>query len=420
VRFSTVYEWLHWISSVHFCEMELGLERVREVGIRLNVVFPNHPVIVVGGTNGKGSTVTSLERIYLSAGYQVGAFTSPMLFKHNEQIRVNGREVSDQDFCDAFEKIDIARGEISLTSFEFFTLAALLIFHQHDLDVMILEVGLGGRLDAVNIIHADVSIITSIGIDHEEWLGSTRESIAYEKSGILRTQTPAICGDANPPVTLIEYANILKTPIFCQGREFTFKEYATYWSWFSPVIQYDYLPKNGLSLQNLSTSLMAITVLQDKLAVTQLHIEKGLLETTLPGRIQVIEGIIPEIYDVSHNPAAVSLLAEYLAKTPHDGKTHAVFSMLADKNIEGCIQIINDYIDAWYIAPLFTKRAATQESLLTAFSAKQNKPKVFPSVKAAYSFSKEIAQPGDRIIVFGSFHTVAEVLCMTQLPSVRR
>ena len=217
---STLDEWLSWIAKVHSTEIELGLDRIKVVGARLNVLEPNCTVIIVGGTNGKGSTVAGIEAIYRAAGYLVGAFTSPILLKHNEQVRINGKDASDAKFCDAFAKVEAARGDIVLTPFEFQTLAALIIFHDYSLHVLILEVGLGGRLDAVNIIDADISIVTSIAIDHIEWLGSTREMIGREKAGIFRPKKPAVCGDNNPPQSLVEYAQSIGAEFICQGKDF--------------------------------------------------------------------------------------------------------------------------------------------------------------------------------------------------------
>ncbi|TAK72851.1 MAG: bifunctional tetrahydrofolate synthase/dihydrofolate synthase [Gammaproteobacteria bacterium] len=403
--FSTLSEWLDWISSVHSSEWELGLDRVKQVAIRLDVLTPNCPVIIVGGTNGKGSTVAGLEAIYRAAGYRVGAFTSPILFKHNEQVRIDGREARDEEFCQAFEKIEAVRGEITLTPFEFCTLAALLIFKQYPLDVWILEVGLGGRLDAVNILDADVAVVTSISIDHVDWLGSTREAIGREKAGIFRAGKPAVCGDSDPPSSLVGGA-----PFFCQGKEFHYQEKGEQWSWISSEVRYDDLPLSSLMLQNMSTVLMTVTLLQSRLPVNRTAIEEGLSTVTLVGRVQIVPGSVMEIYDVSHNPASMAWLAKRLREMPCEGKTRAVFSMLADKDMAESIQMISGVIDQWYMAPLSVKRAAGRERLEKAFEeARVEKVTVCSSIEEAYQMARKEAQPGDRVVVFGSFHTVSTI-----------
>lgn len=407
MRFSTLSRWLSWIVSVHGTEIELGLDRVKEVAARLRVLSLPCSIIVVGGTNGKGSTVAGLEAIYDAAGYHVGAFTSPILFKHNEQVRIDRKPVSDEQFCLAFERIERMRGDISLTPFEFYTLAALVIFQQYPLDVLILEVGLGGRLDAVNIMDADVAVITSIDLDHTDRLGATREKIAYEKAGIFRHNSPAICGDFNPPDILMECAERLNAPFFCQGKDFFYEEDVGTWSWSYKTTMH-HLPLNTLMLQNMSSALMAISLLQDRFPVSRNSIDRGLLQADLPGRVQVLFGPITEIYDVSHNPAAVALLAKRLQEIPCFGKTYAVFSMLADKDIGGSVRCIYKLIDTWYVAPLSVKRAAEKEMLLNAFPQTEEAI-LFSSIEEAYQEARFQAQLGDRIIIFGSFHTVADV-----------
>lgn len=410
MNLSTISDWLTWIASLHPTEMDLGLDRVKAVANRLNVLSPTCPVIIVGGTNGKGSTVAGLEAIYLASGYHVGAFTSPILFKHNEQVRIDRRLASDEEFCVAFTKVNAARGDVSLTSFEFCTLAALLIFKRYSLDVMILEVGLGGRLDAVNIIDANVSVVTSISIDHTDWLGDTREKIAREKAGIFRQARPAVCGDTNPPAALLKFAAAIEAKWYCQGSDFRYVVTTKDWSWSSLTSRYDHLPLTHLALQNMSTVLMVITLLQSHLPISRTAIDEGLKQVTLPGRVQIIPGPVTEIYDVSHNPASVAYLAESLRTMTCQGKTYAVFAMLADKNIVESIQTIRDVIDVWHAAPLTVKRAASKERLAEAFQhASVDHVVFFSSIQDAYEAVKLNAHEGDRVVVFGSFHTVADV-----------
>lgn len=410
MHLSTLSEWLTWIASIHNADIELGLDRVKAVAAKLDLLTPTCPIVIVAGTNGKGSTVAGLEAIYLAAGYQVGAFTTPILFKHNEQVRINGLDASDEAYSKAFAAIEAVRGDISLTSFEFCTLAALVIFKTQDLAVLLLEVGLGGRLDAVNILDADVAVVTSIAIDHIEWLGGTRELIAREKAGILRRGRPAICGDTDCPTSLVDYAVSLGAPLFRQQLDFHYQEDETSWSWIYAHLHYEQLPLTPLATQNMATVLMAVTLLQQRLPVTRLAIDKGLSTVRLQGRIQVLPGPITEIYDVSHNPASIALLADRLRQLPCRGKTLAVFSMLEDKDIATSLSGIQDQITHWYISPLNTKRAASLATLLQAFSDRGiNEISSFTSMQEAYLASRREATEGDRIIIFGSFHTVAEV-----------
>lgn len=410
MHFSTLSEWLAWIGSIHTTEIDLGLDRVKTVAARLGILSFDCPIIIVGGTNGKGSTVAALEAIYRVMGYRVGAFTTPILYKHNEQVRLNGELASDLAFCQAFEKIEAVRKETSLTPFEFCTLAALFIFKTQPLDVLLLEVGLGGRLDAVNIMEPDLSIVTSIGIDHVDWLGPTRETIAYEKAGIFRPNKPAVCGDSQPPMTLLDHAAKLHVPLFCQGKDFSYHETATHWSWTYQDLHYLNLPLSVLAIQNMSTVLMAVTLLQDCLPVTREAIDKGLTEVKLTGRIEIVNGPITWIYDVSHNPDSVALLAQRLHTLQRPGKTYAIFSMLGDKDILASIQGIQSMVDEWMVAPLFVKRAAGLDKLKHAFqTAGIENVTYFSSLGKAYRHVQSHVKQGDRVLVFGSFHTVAEI-----------
>jgi dihydrofolate synthase/folylpolyglutamate synthase len=400
--------WLDKIKNQHRVVMDLGLDRVKQVANTLNLLKPNCPMIIVGGTNGKGSTVAGLEAIYLAAGYKVGAFTSPYLYKFNELVRINGKEVSDDDFIQAFKQIDEARLEMTLTQFEFNTLAALEIFKQTGLDIGILEVGLGGRLDAVNIIDADVSVITSIAIDHSEWLGNTREEIAIEKAGIFRSGKSAVCGDFDPPTTLLDYANRHLVPLFCQDEQFGFEQTNTSWTWWCEEKRFEHLPLSHLALQNMATALMAVDLMQDKLSVKREAIDKALATVDLPGRIQVIPGEITRILDVSHNPAATDFLANYLKKQTYSGKIRAVFSMLADKDIVSTLIVMRDRIDEWYIAPLVAERASSLSVLEYCFrTANIQAVNKFDSIKTAYAAALSASEAGDCVVVFGSFYTVA-------------
>ncbi|OAI47926.1 hypothetical protein AYO45_05480 [Gammaproteobacteria bacterium SCGC AG-212-F23] len=393
--------------------MDLSLERVAVVAERLGLLQLKCPVITVAGTNGKGSCVAILEAIYLAAGYRVGAFTSPVLFKHNEYVRVQGVACEDDIFCRAYETIAAVLEDITLTPFEFVTLAALLIFRESALDVILLEVGLGGRFDAVNVINADVAIVTSIGIDHVEWLGHTCEAIGFEKAGIFRKNHPAVCGDFSPPVSLVNYAIQIGAEFFCQGKDFGFVQKDKKWDWFSLSRKLENLPLPTLSLQNMASALMAVELLEKKLPATRDSIEHALKNVYLPGRIEVIPGDVFKIFDVSHNPAAASFLADYLSQHPINGKTRAVFSMLADKDIAGTIDVIKSYIDGWFIAPLPVVRGASLDSLKKCFSFSVNS---CSSIQEAFANAIAISQLGDRVIIFGSFHVVSAIKsCIEEL-----
>ncbi len=415
--------WLTWISHVHTKEIDLGLDRISFVAQRLDLLKKNCPIITVGGTNGKGSCVATLESIYHAAGYRVGAFTSPILFKHNEYVRIQKKEASDEKFIRAFEKIESVRENIPLTFFEFNTLAAFLIFREENLDVWLLEVGLGGRLDAVNILDADVSVITSIALDHTDRLGNTREAIGMEKAGIFRSNSLAVCGDENPPHTIIDYAKKINAIFFQRGKDFYFSENASSlregrsptkqssenWNWCTEKKHYENLPHTSLSLQNVSTALMAIELLQNKLPVKEEFIRKGLNEINLPARIQIIPGKITTILDVSHNPAACALLSEKLTQLNCTGKIRAVFSMLSDKDIFESIQTIKKHFHEWHVAPLSIARGASKPLLQENFSRAEIRNIIFyNSIEDAHANAMKNSKPGDCVVVFGSFHTVAK------------
>jgi len=412
--------WLTWIKSLHSKEIDLSLERTAQVAEKLGLLKPICPVITVAGTNGKGSCVAGIEAIAIAAGYKVGAFTTPFLLRYNEQVRLQGKPVADSLLCEAFEEIAEACGQITLTPFEFGTLAALVIFKKTDLDLWILEVGMGGRWDAVNVISADIALITSIAIDHVDWLGHTRDAIGYQKAGIFRRHKPAIYGDFQPPQTVLDYASTLETPLFLQGQQFNFVEKETTWDWWSEQTRLNDLPLPSLMLQNMSTVLMAVELLQKKLPVPRRAIDFALTKVTLPGRIQVIPGEVTRIFDVSHNPAAVELLARYLRRNPCTGKTYAVFSMLGDKDIVESIRSIQDAIDYWYVAPLATERAASNAVLAYAFrKLKITHVGFYPSISGAAKAAEQRAthetgnssqKTDNRVIVFGSFYTVSEVI----------
>lgn len=416
MRFQSLDEWLEWQAQLHPSTIELGLDRVAAVWQALYPhAFPAK-VITVAGTNGKGSCVAMLDAILRAAGYRVGCYTSPHLLRYNERIRINGEEAADKRICQAFERIDQARKETSLTYFEFGTLAALDIFAAEPLDIVILEVGLGGRLDAVNIIDPDVALITSIDLDHTDWLGSDRERIGLEKAGILRPGRPAVCGDPAPPLSLMQRAQQLDVPLAQLGREFHFEERGDSWEWQSGGRCHSKLPRPNLQgrfqLQNAAAVLKVLDWLREDCPVGREALCAGLEEVRLAGRFQVIPGEVETVLDVAHNPAAAHVLAEALQQSPCAGRTLAVFSMLADKDVVSVVEIMSPWIDGWYLGALEAERGLSKAEMQRQLSAGGVTAPYegFEGLAKAYEAAWREAQPGDRLLVFGSFHTVAEVL----------
>ncbi len=406
----TLIHWLNKIKTLHCQTIDLGLDRIKKVADRLKLQ-KKCPIVTIGGTNGKGSTVAGLNAIFQEAGYRVGSFTSPFLIRFNEQIQIQGQPVKDESLILAFQQIEAARGNITLTPFEYHTLAAFIIFQSQALDIWLLEVGLGGRLDAVNLLDSDVAIVTSIDLDHTDWLGETREKIAFEKAGIFRAHQPAICGDINPPHSLIDYAASLSTPLFCQGKQFGFEKKANAWDWWCDEKRICHLPIPRLALLNMSTVLMAVYKLEKMFPLKANTLQKALKKVQLPGRIQVIPGKVVLLFDVSHNPASARQLADYLKHHLIEGKTRAVFSMLGDKDIKTTLAIMKPMIDEWMIAPLQVDRAASLGTLTALFTECGIAAlEIYSSIEVAYQQALNLSQTGDRIVVFGSFHTVGQVL----------
>jgi dihydrofolate synthase/folylpolyglutamate synthase len=414
-RFPTLTDWLAWQERLHPSRIELGLERVRQVGSRLGLQAMPYPVITVAGTNGKGSSVAMLEAILTAAGYRVGAYTSPHLRSYNERVRMNGRLASDVELCTAFAQIDRVRGETPLTYFEFGTLAALQLFQQARLDVAVLEVGMGGRLDAVNIVDADVALVTTIALDHTEWLGPDRESIGREKAGIFRPQRPAVYNDLDPPLSLVHHAGELRAPLYRLGRDYAYVQGEDAWSWRGRTRRYDVLPlpalAGGFQLRNAAGTLGVLEAIEQRLPVSLSAIREGLAQVRLPGRFEQIPGAVQRILDVAHNPQAAAVLAEALREQPCAGRTLAVFSMLHDKDSEGVMGVMAERVDTWHIAELATVRAASAAALVARLSAVTAVPiRQHERISLAYRAALAESRPGDRVVVFGSFYTVAEVL----------
>ncbi|MCK5830458.1 MAG: bifunctional tetrahydrofolate synthase/dihydrofolate synthase [Methylococcales bacterium] len=418
-RFNSLEEWLEWQEKVHSREIDLGLEKSAAVFKALNSNAIKPPTIIVAGTNGKGSCIAFLESIYRAQGYRVGAYTSPHILKYNERIRIDGESVSNDKICQAFERIDAIRNDVSLSYFEFGTLAALDIFWRSNLDIQLLEIGLGGRLDAVNIIDADTVLITSVSIDHVDWLGETREAIGYEKAGVFRPGIPAVIGDLDPPKSILKSAIEKKSSLRIINKNFGFKRNEIGWDWFCNTDKhrkYLSLPEPALKgnhqYQNASTALMAIVEMEKHLLVNEAAVHQGLQDVQIQGRFQLIDGDIPVLLDVAHNPHAVRLLFDYLSQMYSDRKIHAVFSMMKDKDIKGVIGIINPAIYHWYISPLKTPRAVNQSDMQDCFEqcSISNVTLGYKSFSESYLAAEENAVVGDLIVVFGSFLLVSEYL----------
>ncbi|MFT3930544.1 MAG: bifunctional tetrahydrofolate synthase/dihydrofolate synthase [Spongiibacteraceae bacterium] len=417
----TLGDWLAWMEAHHPSQIELGLDRVAAVAKNLTIDLSRSKVITVGGTNGKGSCVAFLESILRAASHRVGAYTSPHLLQYNERVRIDGIAVSDAQLCDAFSAVHAALGDISLTYFEFGTLAALWLFQRAQLDVIVLEVGLGGRLDAVNIIDADVAVLTSIDLDHQDWLGPDRESIGAEKAGIFRARKPAICVDPNPPRSVINTAKKIGADFYAvvgtleDGSAFDYAEQDAWWSWSSNQLPrnalYEKLSKPALPLPSAAAAIAALHCLE--LQIDADAIAKGLRTANLAGRFQRIAcGEVEVILDVGHNPHAARWLAQRLMQTRGAGRTIAVFAMMSDKDIGSVIDTLKNAIDTWYIGALPNNpRAASVDAIAEKIRAAEISSLVAtPTITEAYIAAFAQAQPGDRIVVFGSFFTVGAVL----------
>ena len=419
---STLNDWLSRLESLHPKAIDMGLERVTEVANKLGLHF-DCPVITVGGTNGKGSTCAMLESILLQSGYRVGLYTSPHLLRFNERARINGEMLTDEAFCAVFAQTEAARSAvgISLTYFEFTTLAILKGFAQAGLDAVILEVGLGGRLDAVNIIDADVAIVTSVDLDHMDYLGDTREKIGFEKAGIFRAGRTAICSDPVPPASLIAHANAIGADLWLFGRDFNFAGDKQQWNYGGrnarrTALAYPSL-RGANQLLNASAALAALESLRNRLPVGAQEVRTGLALVDLPGRFQVLPGRPVVILDVAHNPHAAATLAQNLDNMGFYPYTHAVFGAMSDKDIAGVVSQLKGRIDHWYLADLPLPRAASaaalQEILQQAgvvaggASDAESSMQCFASPEEAFLNARSRAGENDRIVVFGSFLTVA-------------
>ena len=408
-------DWLDYISAQHPATIALGLDRVREVADGLDL-HEARATITVGGTNGKGSTCAMLEQILLEAGYDVGLYTSPHLLRYNERVRFKGKEATDDALVDAFERVEKARKGVPLTYFEFGTLAAFTFFERMGAEVMILEVGLGGRLDAVNIIDPDVACVVSVDLDHQAFLGNDREAIGFEKAGIFRAGRPAIFGDLDPPKRLVEHAEKIGAPLQVLGRDFRYEAKPGQWDFVGRKGAKHALPMPGLrgawQLKNASVALAALDEIASRVPVSLGEVKRGLTLAHVEGRLQVIPGRPSIVLDVAHNPHAARSLASGLGDMPFAENTLAVFAMLADKDIGSVVDAMRGRVDRWYVSAAQAERAASAAQVAEILFEKRlaDRTRMFATVASALDAARRDAGPNDRIVVFGSFYTVAEAL----------
>lgn len=383
---------------------------------RMGLQRPGYAVITVAGTNGKGSTCAMCERILRAAGYKTGLYTSPHLVRHNERIRVDGREIPDDALCAAFERVEVARGDTPLTYFEFGTLAAFDYFARAGVDVAVLEVGMGGRLDAVNVLDAEVAIVTTVDLDHMQWLGNTREAIGHEKAGIFRAGRPAIIGDLQPPASTIEHANAIGAHLARIGSDFGFERSPGGWTFrfgsrLRAALPYPAL-RGDYQLHNAACALAALEMLARRLPVTQAHVREGLATVELPGRFQVMPGRPIRVFDVAHNAQAARALAATLRQQMVAGRTFAVFAMLRDKEVGAAATALGPLVDIWYVAGTDGERGASGAQLAEAVTAAgvTVPVRVHADIRAAYRAALADAGENDRVVVFGSFYTVGDII----------
>lgn len=417
-------DWLAWIETLHPRQIELGLDRVRRVALAMGVERLPCTVVTVGGTNGKGSSVAMLESAFTAGGYRAAAYTSPHLLRYNERIRIDGRDAGDAELCAAFERVERARGETSLSYFEFSTLAALDLIARARPDVAVLEIGMGGRLDAVNIVDPDVALVTSIGLDHTDWLGATREAIAREKAGIFRAGIPVVCGDADPPRTLVERAREIGAPLYLRGRDYDIETDGAGRRWWRGArgARLELPPLSlagGFQYENAANVLMVLELLASRLPVPAGRLADGVAAARNPGRFQRLAAgprAVQRIVDVAHNTDGARALAAALAAEPCAGTTRLVFGVLGDKDVDGMTSAMAAVSRDWYLGAPAAARAAPAERVRASVLAGVPRANVrdCADVPGAWRQALSEAAPGDRVVAFGSFYTVGEILALEQ------
>jgi len=411
-------DWLPYLEQLHPTAIDMGLDRVRAVAARMAMTRPAPLVVTVTGTNGKGSTCAFIASLLNAQGLKIGSYSSPHLLRYNERVLLSGREASDAELCEAFAVVEAARGEISLTYFEMGTLAAFWLFERAGLDAVVLEVGLGGRLDAVNIVDADLAVITNIGLDHADWLGNSRESVAYEKAGILREGKPALCGDLDPPQPLLDHANSLSAPLLLRGRDFDLAMGARDWHWrgvdaAGAPLELHGLPMLTLPMENAALALQAYAMLG--LPWDPARLARALLQTRVVGRLDSRQVLwngrrIALLLDVGHNPHAAAFLAQRLEQRPVVGTRRAVFGLLADKDLTGVLDALAPSISDWAVAPLPTPRTQSATQLAAALLERGASVSEYATIEQALDAQCARAESVDEILVFGSFYCVAAAL----------
>jgi len=411
-------DWLAYLEQLHPTAIDMGLDRVRAVAARMAMTRPAPLVVTVTGTNGKGSTCAFIASLLNAQGLKIGSYSSPHLLRYNERVLLSGREASDAELCEAFAVVEAARGEISLTYFEMGTLAAFWLFERAGLDAVVLEVGLGGRLDAVNIVDADLAVITNIGLDHADWLGNSRESVAYEKAGILREGKPALCGDLDPPQPLLDHANSLSAPLLLRGRDFDLAMGAGDWHWrgvdaAGAPLELHGLPMLTLPMENAALALQAYAMLG--LPWDPARLARALLQTRVVGRLDSRQVLwngrrIALLLDVGHNPHAAAFLAQRLEQRPVVGTRRAVFGLLADKDLTGVLDALAPSISDWAVAPLPTPRTQSATQLAQALLERGASVSEYATIEQALDAQCARAESVDEILVFGSFYCVAAAL----------
>ena len=401
---SPLASWLYYLEHLHAQAIDLGLDRIRRVASSLGLLTPAPVVFTVAGTNGKGTTCRTLETVLMAAGYRVGVFSSPHLVRYTERVRIQGEELAESAHTTSFAAIEAGRGDTTLTYFEYGTLSALWLFTEAKLDVVILEVGLGGRLDATNIVDADVAVVTSIALDHTDWLGPDRESIGREKAGVFRAGKPAVVGEPDMPYTIADVAAEKGAQLLQRDRDWSYSVTNDSWSFRDAHGTVEQLPLPQVPLPNAATALAALRA--SPLNVDEAIIRRSLHQAMLPGRFQTVAESPRVILDVAHNPHAAGYLAGRLAEVPRNGKVHAVVGMLHDKDIKGTLACLAPEVDYWYCAPLDGPRGATAEQLMAHLEGAQ----AFGSVELAWRQALQQATEQDIVLVCGSFHTVAQVM----------
>ncbi|MDP2575564.1 bifunctional tetrahydrofolate synthase/dihydrofolate synthase [Vibrio penaeicida] len=397
--------WLHYLENIHTSAIDLGLERVQAVAEKAQLIKPAPQVITVAGTNGKGSTCALMEAILLDAGYSVGVYSSPHLIRYTERVRINGSELEEAKHAQAFDFVEKKRGDISLSFFEYGTLAALRLFQTESVDVVLLEVGLGGRLDATNVVDHDVSVITSLAVDHVDWLGDDINVIGYEKAGIFRSNRPAVCGQPKAPATIAAHADDIGAKLHQVGIQFSYSTEGDKWKWRSGQFALDDLPLPDLPLPNAATSLMALGCAE--LDISDVNIVKGLKNAKLAGRMQKLSQSPMILLDVAHNPHSAEYLVEQLNKHYPNTSIHMVVAMLHDKDIAETLKVLAPVATKWYPASLEGERAAKAEELIMHLPSNTGK---FDTPTEAFDAARTQAESNELIVVVGSFHTVGAVL----------